>query len=470
MRIRYFVLAIILVLVGAFSCNNDDVSYKIGRPYCRNIMNCVALGQSNAGKADAEQEAEGLCVVNKDGSVSSLLFKFSIATESDSLRNAFNRWVENDLRIECVTMISLENDYVWLHGVKVIGDYAALGECGTDVLSQEIYSAKHEALNKVHQKDLMVDLGDGAVFDLSEMDGRFASVSQNAFKRAADGNSWYFVSPYDNVIRKMVRVGDELVFTDVNHSFFKVSDFILDADDNICAMPFDNRLDDAVLFFNDGSLDTWLEACSEEVDFYAVFSAGHTWYAMYNYSNEYTGTGTGEYETRFAKVWIENKRLKFKILWNGEDGGLSKYCVFPLSDDEFYIIGSSGRLKFNIKTDAVQYEQFPSSFPSSFAQIGWMAGNGWGLIRKDAENSSGAYETIGFDAYNIYTFEHRYISIPGGAGNICGWESDSDIVYLTQGVWNEMEHRYDNWVLKVDVRNESYEKLSGDFSNMLFFR
>ena len=463
-------------IMSIISCSDfRDLSYRLSNPYCRNIakskgvaISCnVAVKSASRASGDGEQS---LYFVNSDNSLMPFIFNFDIVTENDSLRNAFNRWIKTEMKITCKDKAIFAEDFLYLKNVSVSGGNDIVNE-GNDKLSQVIFEAKLEAISKVDQKNLLVNLTDGAVFDLFELNNRFPDIetikqNQGIF-RANDGKSWYFLTPTGNTICKMQRNGDRLVVSDVNHSFLPVYDFVLDKNENICAMDSSGWTNGAVLFFADGSLDNWPKSRLEKYPSEAIFSLDGQWYTVHNYAY---GSPYYEYETALSKVWIENKELKFKELWSKEDGMIEKYQIFPVlnSDDEYYVLGRKGRLKINKSTDVCTYEEYPASFPDNFSRAAWTVKSGWGLIPKE-ESISGVIERVGFDAYNIYTFEHFYIPIPGGAGNIKGYEKGSDIVYMEGSRWNEATSSYDTWIIKVDIRHQSATVFNDDISDVLFY-
>ena len=371
------------------------------------------------------------------------------------------------MKLECSAMAMFTGDFLLLEQVRVIGGWAILGSSGEDELSRTLAEAKGEAMSMVDHKNLLVDLGDGAVFDLAELGGMsFPSAQQlkdgYGVCRASDGRSWYYL--IYNVIRRMHRSGDRLVVSDVNHSFLEVHDFIVDRDNNICALSSSGWTYDAILFFNDGSLDEWPQSRLLQFPNEQTFSYGNQWFSLTNDAFDASGSYR-ESPTLLSKVWVEGKELKFKQIWSGDDGSLSKYLVLPVSEEEYYIIGGSGRLKVNIRTDAAVYERFPSVFPEHFSGYVWMADNGWGLIPRD-EDVNGVIERVGVDAYNIYTMEHFYIPVPGGAGNIRGCEQGKDVVYVESSRWNELQGKWDVWISKIDIRNQQVTALSEGMSEI----
>ena len=416
-------------------------------------------------RASGEQS---LYFVNSDNSLMPFIFNFDIITESDSLRNAFSRWVKTEMKITCEDKAIFAEDFLYLKNVRVSGGNDIVNE-GNDKMSQVIFEAKMEAISKVDQKNLLVNLTDGAVFDLFELNGRFPYIeiikqNQGIF-RANDGRSWYFLTPTGNKICKMQRNGDRLVVSDVNHSFLPVFNFVIDKNENICATDSSGWTDGAVLFFADGSLDEWPRSRLEVFPIEEIFSLDNQWYSVYNYAY---GSPYYEYRTTLSKVWIEGKDLKFKELWSGNDGMIEKHQIFSVSNDEYYILGREGRLKINKSTDVCTYDKYPASFPDDFSRVAWTVKSGWGLVPKE-EIISGVMERVGFDAYNIYTFEHFYIPIPGGAGNIQGYEKGADIVYMEGSRWNESTSSHDVWTIKVDIRNQSATVFNDDISDVLFY-
>ena len=455
-----------LLALCLISCSKQDGGYVISRPYCRDIVGSKAavLSASSLTKSGYSETGKHLCVIDSKGELSPLVFNFDIYTESDSLRAAFNKWVEEDLRITCQRMSVFAEDFLWVEDAYVEGGYEGLEVGGTDLLSSEIHSAKSTVLGMICYKDFLIDLNDGAVFDLIDVEMRFASADGKGICRSYDGKSWYYVCPMDGVIRKMHRSGDELVFTDINHPFITVIDFIMDRDNNICSSG--TWTYDSVLFFADGSVDEWPASRLETYPSETLLSVDYQWYALWNYSY---GSPYYEYHTTLTKFWLDGKELKFEPIWSGEDGGVSEYHVYPLSDDEFYLIGSFGRLKVNSKTDVCVYEEYPDAFPDHLVGYAWMADNGWGLIPKSEDIGGGMDGIVGFDAYSIYTFEHFYIPLPGGAGHICGSDKDQDIVYVQCSEWNDAIGDYDHWVSKIDIRKQEATVVADGLSDMCVF-
>lgn len=459
--------------MSVLSCSDfADLSYRLSNPYCRDIANSKGVAISGSVGVKSVTRASGeqsLYFVNSDNSLMPFIFNFDIITESDSLRDAFSRWVKTDMKITCADKAVFAEDFLYLQDVRV--------SCGNEIthegngeLSQVIYEAKMEAISKIDQKNLLVSLADGAVFDLFELDGKFPnleSIKQNqGIFRANDGKSWYFLTLTGNTICKLERNGDRLVVSDVNHSFLRVFHFIIDKNENICALDASGWTSNAVLFFADGSLDEWPESRLEVFPNEEIFSWDNQWYSVSNYAY---GSPYYEYRTTLSKVWIEGKELKFKELWSGDDGMIEKHQIFSVSDDEYYILGREGRLKINKSTDICTYEKYPESFPDDFSRAAWTVKTGWGLVPKETKITPGVIERVGFDAYNIYTFEHFYIPIPGGAGNIQGYEKGADIVYMEGSRWNESTSSHDVWTIKVDIRNQTATVFNEGMSDILFY-